>query len=121
MYVVMLPLVGNTFRSALWGAAGGAIDLHLESGDPALKTKIVATSVLLAAGTDPYLLLERAFTAAADRLGSFRVRREKTLPPSLDVFGWCTWDAFYSQVLPPSPRPQATPRIPLPATCAPHP
>lgn len=47
---------------------------------------------------DPFMLLERAFAAAADRLGSFRVRKEKALPASLDVFGWCTWDAFYSQV-----------------------
>ena len=24
----------------------------------------------------------------------------KTLPPSVDWFGWCTWDAFYSSVEP---------------------
>ena len=22
----------------------------------------------------------------------------QTMPPWLDVFGWCTWDAFYSSV-----------------------
>jgi len=100
IYVLMLPLVGNTFRSALWGEANGAIDLHIESGDPGVQCKTCATSVLVAAGTDPYQLLARAFAAAADRLGSFRVREEKTLPEPLEVFGWCTWDAFYSQVEP---------------------
>lgn len=100
MYVLVLPLVGNSFRTALWGAEKGAIDVRLESGDPAVKTKLVATSVLISAGTDPFLLLERAFAAAADRLGTFRIRAEKQLPPSLDVFGWCTWDAFYSAVEP---------------------
>ena len=98
--MLMLPLVGNTFRSALWGEANGAIDLHIESGDPGVQCKTCATSVLVAAGTDPYQLLARAFAAAADRLGSFRVREEKTLPEPLEVFGWCTWDAFYSQVEP---------------------
>lgn len=26
------------------------------------------------------------------------LRSAKVLPPSLDLFGWCTWDAFYSSV-----------------------
>lgn len=25
-------------------------------------------------------------------------RREKKLPASLDLFGWCTWDAYYFRV-----------------------
>ena len=29
---------------------------------------------------------------------TFRVRTAKVAPPSLDLFGWCTWDAFYSKV-----------------------
>ena len=69
------------------GRDSGALDLRLESGDPEVRTKLVATSVLVAAGTDPFLLLERAFAAASDRLGTFTIRAEKTLPPSLDVFG----------------------------------
>ncbi len=36
----------------------GAIDLHIESGDPSVRSNKCATSVLLAAGTDPYLLLQ---------------------------------------------------------------
>ena len=59
MYAVILPLVGNTFRSALWGAAGreGGIDLHIESGDPKVKTDTCATSVVVAAGRRPLPLL----------------------------------------------------------------
>ena len=30
--------------------------------------------------------------------GGARPLREKPLPGLLDVFGWCTWDAFYSRV-----------------------
>lgn len=36
--------------------------------------------------------------AAAAMSGSARPRCQKELPPSLDTFGWCTWDAFYSTV-----------------------
>ena len=30
--------------------------------------------------------------------GGARPLREKQLPEILDMFGWCTWDAFYSNV-----------------------
>ncbi len=30
--------------------------------------------------------------------GGARPLREKQLPEMLDTFGWCTWDAFYSNV-----------------------
>lgn len=33
-----------------------------------------------------------------DPLGGAAPRSTKSQPPSLDVFGWCTWDAFYSSV-----------------------
>jgi raffinose synthase len=42
--------------------------------------------------------MEEAVTAAAALSGGGRPRSVKHLPPSLDVFGWCTWDAFYSRV-----------------------
>jgi raffinose synthase len=32
------------------------------------------------------------------RIGVGRLRAEKPLPPFVDVFGWCTWDAFYQEV-----------------------
>ena len=32
------------------------------------------------------------------RAGGAKPLREKQLPKLLDVFGWCTWDAFYSRV-----------------------
>lgn len=35
------------------------------------------------------------FKRAAAQLGTMVVREEKAAPPPMDVFGWCTWDAFY--------------------------
>lgn len=36
--------------------------------------------------------------AAAALSGGARPRSTKEMPSSLDGFGWCTWDAFYSTV-----------------------
>lgn len=55
-------------------------------------------AVLLAAGPDPFALVEDAVAAAAARSGGARPLREKRLPPNLDSFGWCSWDSFYSAV-----------------------
>jgi hypothetical protein len=42
--------------------------------------------------------VERASSAACPCAGGAKPLREKALPGLLDVFGWCTWDAFYSRV-----------------------
>jgi hypothetical protein len=54
--------------------------------------------LLLLAGTDPYYLVDAGVAAAAALSGGAKPRAHKRLPPSLDAFGWCTWDAFYSTV-----------------------
>ena len=52
----------------------------------------------MVAGRDPYYLTDAAVAAAAALSGGAAPRSVKELPPSLDSFGWCTWDAFYSTV-----------------------
>ena len=36
--------------------------------------------------------------AAAKLSGTSKARQDKALPEVVDVFGWCTWDAYYSKV-----------------------
>ncbi len=43
-------------------------------------------------------LTRHSLPRAARRPGGARPLREKQLPEMLDMFGWCTWDAFYSNV-----------------------
>lgn len=64
----------------------------MESGDDAVMTDYFEDAVLLAAGREPYALVEAAVTAAAARSGGARPLRDKSLPPNIDVFGWCSWD-----------------------------
>ena len=43
-------------------------------------------------------LCTASLEAVAERVRSFRVLREKQLPPLCDMLGWCTWDAVYADV-----------------------
>jgi raffinose synthase len=53
---------------------------------------------MVAAGRDPYHLVDAGVAAAAAMSGGAKPRALKRMPASLDGFGWCTWDAFYSTV-----------------------
>jgi raffinose synthase len=119
-YAVMLPLVDRTARSSLsepasrlplslrrmlghGGSAGHpshALRLHVETGDEGVMVPAGAGLVYVAAGSDPYELITRGVAEVAQRLGTFRTREQKVVPPAIDGFGWCTWDGFYSKVRP---------------------
>lgn len=59
---------------------------------------LTADALLVAAGADPFQLVDEAVVAAAALSGGARALRDKQIPVSADAFGWCTWDAFYSDV-----------------------
>lgn len=97
-YVLLLPLIGNGLRVELQGFRGGvAVHVDCDSGEAGATGEqplvLVATDP-----KDPYRLVHRAMQAAADVLGTFSPRWEKPEPAYLDLFGWCTWDAFYRDV-----------------------
>ena len=105
-YAVVVPLIDfeRGFRSTLFGKDGGApagrgrLALRMESGCANVTANTVRNAIYVAAGTDPYEILERAYLAISKSTGTFRTRRDKPLPPGIDTFGWCSWDAFYSSV-----------------------
>lgn len=93
---VVLPLVDAQTRATLFGD-GQTLTLRIEGPqpDPSPDAALVA---YVATGDDPIGLVEQAMAAAAQRLGSFRLRQQKRLPTFIDYLGWCTWDAFYRDV-----------------------
>lgn len=72
--------------------------LRVESGDEAVLGHRWPHTLLAAASSDPYLLIDTAVAHAAQLSGTAKPLRQKRLPSSVDVFGWCSWDAFYSSV-----------------------
>ncbi|MCO5571400.1 hypothetical protein L7F22_025140 [Adiantum nelumboides] len=98
VYTVLLPLLEGPFRASLQGNLKDQLELCLDSGDAAVKGKGGLCSVFLHAGTDPFKVVGEAVQAVEMHLQTFRRREEKEMPDILNWFGWCTWDAFYTDV-----------------------
>jgi len=105
-YAVILPLIcdatsGATFRCTVRGYGGrnsSSLYAVVESGDPAAVAHTMPALLYVGGGSDPYEVLAQAFRRVSAHLGTFALREDKPVPPSLDSFGWCTWDAFYHSV-----------------------
>lgn len=103
-YVVLLPMIdsGNEFRSSLLGARERGkehdVVLRVESNCDIVVAQEIPGVLLVSASTSPFEAMSEAVQRASAHLGTFRTRENKVIPPSVDLFGWCTWDAFYSSV-----------------------
>lgn len=108
IYAVIIPLIDydSGFRCTFYGCKGesligsGKLGCRFESGDQNVRSSYINDGIYVAAGYDPYVIIETAYEATAHRMGTFRTMKHKPLPSGLDYFGWCSWDAFYSSVDP---------------------
>ncbi|KAK6941693.1 Glycosyl hydrolases 36 [Dillenia turbinata] len=98
IYTVFLPLIEGPFRTCLQGNAQDQLELCFDSGDSETKTASFNRSLYISSGADPFSTISEAITAVKLHLKTFKQRHEKKLPPIVDYFGWCTWDAFYQEV-----------------------
>ncbi|XP_047317130.1 probable galactinol--sucrose galactosyltransferase 2 [Impatiens glandulifera] len=98
IYTVFLPLLEGQFRAVLQGNENNEMEICLESGDKAVETDHGLSLVYIHAGTNPFEVIYQAVKSVEKHLQTFRHREEKKLPSFLDWFGWCTWDAFYTDV-----------------------
>ncbi|XP_052146500.1 probable galactinol--sucrose galactosyltransferase 2 [Oryza glaberrima] len=98
VYVVMLPLLEGQFRAALQGNDRDELEICIESGDKAVQTAQGTYMVYVHAGANPFDTITQAVKVVERHLQTFHHREKKKLPSFLDWFGWCTWDAFYTDV-----------------------
>ncbi|XP_042484121.1 probable galactinol--sucrose galactosyltransferase 2 isoform X1 [Macadamia integrifolia] len=98
IYTVFLPLLEGQFRAVLQGNERNEIEICLESGDDAVETNQGLHMVYMHAGTNPFEVINQAVKAVEKHMQTFHHREKKKLPSFLDWFGWCTWDAFYTDV-----------------------
>ncbi|XP_012569290.1 probable galactinol--sucrose galactosyltransferase 2 [Cicer arietinum] len=98
IYTVLLPLLEGPFRAVLQGNENCEIEICLESGDHAVETNQGLHMVYMHAGTNPFEVINQAVKAVEKHMQTFHHREKKRLPSFLDWFGWCTWDAFYTDV-----------------------
>ncbi|XP_068644033.1 probable galactinol--sucrose galactosyltransferase 2 [Aristolochia californica] len=98
IYTVLLPLLEGQFRAVLQGNENNEIEICLESGDSAVETNQGLCMVYMHAGTNPFEVIVQAVKAVEKHMQTFVHREKKKLPSFVDWFGWCTWDAFYTDV-----------------------
>lgn len=98
LYVVFLPILEGDFRAVLQGNENDELEICLESGDPAVQEFDGSHLVFIAAGSDPFDVITNAVKAVERHLHTFSHRDRKKMPDMLNWFGWCTWDAFYTDV-----------------------
>jgi hypothetical protein len=103
-HALLLPLIDRaTFRATLRAHSDGhghakTLGLRVESGASSVSSDAFPAALLVLAGEDPFELISRGVADAAALSGTAKPRIAKTMPESAEVFGWCTWDAFYSKV-----------------------
>lgn len=98
-YIIIVPILDGKFRASIESTMDGLLKVVCESGDPAVVASEM-NAVYIAAGQNPYHLCEQGARNIAAITGSCRVRVDKDIPPFIDLFGWCTWNAFYGEVSP---------------------
>ncbi|KAL7134148.1 hypothetical protein ABFS83_11G007700 [Erythranthe nasuta] len=98
IYTVFLPLLEGQFRAVLQGNERNELEICLESGDNSVETNQGNYLVYMHAGTNPFEVINQAVKAVEKHLQTFQHREKKKLPSFVDWFGWCTWDAFYTDV-----------------------
>ncbi|XP_058218967.1 probable galactinol--sucrose galactosyltransferase 1 [Rhododendron vialii] len=98
LYTVFLPILEGDFRAVLQGNANNELEICLESGDPAVDGFEGSHLVFVAAGSDPFDVVTHAVKTVERHLQTFCHRERKRMPDMLNWFGWCTWDAFYTEV-----------------------
>lgn len=101
-YVLLLPIIDGRFRASLRSGVDDNVDVCVESGSTLVTQSSFRTCVYIQVATsdDPFLLVKDAMKVVRDNLGTTKLLSEKTPPPIVDRFGWCTWDAFYLKVKP---------------------
>ncbi|HAX94718.1 MAG TPA: hypothetical protein DCY25_12435 [Bacteroidales bacterium] len=96
LLVLIIPLIDGNFRCSLYGRETG-LHLYAESGDPSTTIRSVLGLYILP-GTDPYRMISEGMEEIRDRLGTFRLFREKKAPDFIQRIGWCSWNAFQDEV-----------------------
>ncbi|PPD74776.1 hypothetical protein GOBAR_DD28304 [Gossypium barbadense] len=102
-YIIFLPVLDGNFRSSLQGNSSDELEFCVESGDPAVVTSESPKAVFVNYGDHPFDLVKDSMMILEKQFGTFALRETKQAmqtPGMLDWFGWCTWDAFYSDVNP---------------------
>ena len=96
-HVLMLPLFAGDWRAFLTGDDKG-LHFGVHGGEKGSDIVTDKPLMLITKGKDPIALMQASIALISKTLKTFRLREEKRLPAFVDLFGWCTWNAYYQDV-----------------------
>ncbi|KAJ0106087.1 hypothetical protein Patl1_18186 [Pistacia atlantica] len=99
-YILLLPVLDGQFRTTLQGTPANELQFCIESGDASVQTSQSYEAVFMNSGNNPFELIKDSIKILEKHKGTFSRIENKKIPAHLDWFGWCTWDAFYTEVNP---------------------
>ncbi|KAJ0049231.1 hypothetical protein Pint_15588 [Pistacia integerrima] len=99
-YILLLPVLDGQFRTTLQGTPANELQFCIESGDANVQTSQSYEAVFMNSGNNPFELIKDSIKILEKHKGTFSRIENKKIPAHLDWFGWCTWDAFYTEVNP---------------------
>jgi len=98
-FAALFPVLSGPFRSCLTAQKDhDEMFARVESGDSRVQGSEVKDVIFVSCGDDPFQLIQDSFRKLSQMMGTFRVREDKHVPESVETLGWCTWNAFYSEV-----------------------
>ncbi|ONK61056.1 uncharacterized protein A4U43_C08F25800 [Asparagus officinalis] len=100
LYAILVPLIEGPFRSALHPGPDDRVWIWAESGSTRVRASGFKAIAYVHVGDNPFNVMNEAFASVRVHLDTCRLLEEKTVPPVVERFGWCTWDAFYLSVEP---------------------
>ncbi|KAL5544041.1 hypothetical protein UlMin_007825 [Ulmus minor] len=99
-YILFLPVLDGLFRTSLQGTSANELQFCVESGDAKVQTSQALEGLFVNSGDNPFELIKNSIKILEKKKQTFSHIENKKIPAHLDWFGWCTWDAFYTQVNP---------------------
>ncbi|XP_022729354.1 probable galactinol--sucrose galactosyltransferase 2 [Durio zibethinus] len=99
-YILVLPVLDGEFRTSLQGTPANELQFCVESGDANVQISQILEPVFINSGDNPFELIKNSIKILEKHKGTFSHIENKKIPAHLDWFGWCTWDAFYTEVNP---------------------
>lgn len=95
-YACFLPMVGRQFKSVLSGGTQDAVLLEMTARVGG-QSEVREPLYLLAEASSLDEAVQMVFRTVAKENG-IPLRQQRRLPEMFQYLGWCSWDAFYSEV-----------------------
>jgi raffinose synthase len=97
-HILLLPLIAGDWRAYLRPEGTQGLTLGIHGGASTSKPQGDVPLMVVSRGKDPQSLVTATIKMVSEKLGTFKMATEKRVPEFVDLFGWCTWDAFYQDV-----------------------